>query len=123
MDERDLEAEEPFTRSFVDQLGTAVQKLAERRRQVGDLIRHVVHALPALGEELADRCLLAQRGEKLDAALSEPDRRRLDALILDGGAVLDRRAEQLLVRRDGIVKVFDRDAEVVNAKRLHAFGC
>jgi hypothetical protein len=79
----------------------------------------VVHPRAALGEELPDGRLLAERREQLDPALADPERRGLDALVRDGLPVLDARAEQPLVGADGLVEVLDGDAEVMDPPRLH----
>src|SRR5690242_19093342 len=67
MDERDLEPEQPAPRAFVDQFRALRGQLVERGADVVDLVGHVVHAGPALGEELPDRRVVAERGEQLDA--------------------------------------------------------
>ena len=66
MDERDLEPEEPAPRRFVDQLRAFGGQLVDRGTDVVDLVRDVVHSGTALGEELADRRVVAERGEQLD---------------------------------------------------------
>src|SRR4051812_49879787 len=80
VDEGDLEPEEPLPRLGVDQLGALRCELAERGAEISDLEGHVVHAGPALGEELADRRVVAKRGEELEPALAAAQRRGLDAL-------------------------------------------
>src|SRR3712207_1507523 len=119
MNERDLEAEQAVPRLGVDQLGAAVGELGERRPDVVDLVRDVVHPGAALGEELADGRLVAERREQLDAALAEAERRRLDSLVGDRLPVLERRPEEALVRRDRLVEVGYGHAEVVDPPRLH----
>jgi len=69
----------------------------------------VVHPGTSLREETADGRVLAEWLEQLDAALADADRRRADALIFHRRAVLDLRAEQPLVGREGRVEVLDRD--------------
>jgi hypothetical protein len=79
----------------------------------------VVHPRAALGEELADRSLHAERCHQLDAALADPDRDRLDALVRERPAMLDAGAEEPLVGPDCVVEVFDCDAEVMDPQGLH----
>ena len=119
VDERDLEPEETRLRLGVDQLGSRACEIGERGRQVVDLVSNVVHPRPALREEPADGRVLLQRREELDAVLSEPDDRSLDALVGDDLAALYRSLEQPLVRRDRIVEVVDRNAEMMDRKRVH----
>ena len=57
--------------------------------------------------------------KQLDAARADEHRSGLDALIGDGGSMLDLRAEQPLIGRHRLVEVLDRHAEVVDATRLH----
>ena len=90
MDERDLEAEHAAPRRLVDQLGAGAREVGERRADVVDLVRDVVHAGTALREEPADGRVVAERAEQLDAALADAHRRGLDALLLDALAVLER---------------------------------
>ena len=68
-----------------------------------------MHSGPSLREEAADRRVLPERLEQLDAALADPDRRRPDSLIVHRRAVLDLRAEQPLVGHEGRIEVLDRD--------------
>ena len=120
MDERDLEAEEAAVGCLVDQLRAFGGELAQRLGEVVDLVRDVVDAGPALGEELAHRCLAAQRGDELDPALADPDGGGLDALRLNGRAMLDVAAEEPLVGPHGLVEVLDRHSDVVDPQGLHA---
>ena len=84
MDERDLEPEQAA--------GAAPRRSAPRlllrarpgRPDVVDLVGDVVHARAALREEAADRCVLGERGEQLDATAADAERGRLDALVLEG---------------------------------------
>src|SRR5438132_534383 len=123
MDEGDLEPEHPRPRLGVDQLGTPGAEVGECGANVCDLVRDVVHSGPAAGEELADRRLRAERREQLDTACPDEHCRGLDALLGDGGPVLDLGAEQPLVGRHGLVEILDGHAEVVDAARLHAWRC
>ena len=72
-----------------------------------------MHARAALGEEPPDRRLGPERAQQLDAALAGAQRRGLDALLLDGLAMLEPRAEELRVGRDRLVEVGDGDADVM----------
>ena len=67
MDERDLEAEQPRAGNLVDQLRTGRGELGERRADVVDLVRDVVHPWPAAREEPSDRGVRVGRGDELDA--------------------------------------------------------
>src|SRR5262249_977839 len=118
--ERDLEAEQAAARLLVDELDSLRRQLVYRGAHVVDLVRDVVHPRPALGQELADRRLPAERGQQLDPTLAHFQRSRLDTLVEDGLAVLEARAEELLVRRHGLVEVLDGDAEMVNPTGSHA---
>lgn len=121
MDEGDLEPEHSLSRLGVDQLGAGVREPCERGVDVGHLVRDVVHARPALREEPADRRVVAECGQELDAALADPDRRGLDALLLDAGTLLEPAAEQPLVRPHGLVQVDDGNSDVMDPARLHGF--
>ena len=120
MDERDLEPEEPAPRRLVDQLRAFGGQLVDRGAHVVDLVGHVVHAGPALGEEFADRRVVAERCQQLDPVGADPHRRRFDALVGHRLAMLEPCAEEPLVGRERAVEVVDGDAEVVNPARLHA---
>src|SRR5688500_14271143 len=89
MDESDLEAEEALPRLLVDQVGACGGEAAELRVDVVDLVRDVMHTRPAAGEELADGSLLPERRKQLDPAGADEHGRRLDALLLDVGAMLE----------------------------------
>ncbi len=109
VDERDLETEQPRARAFVNQVRTRASKLGQRDIEIAYLVGNVVHTRPALREEAADRRILAERLEQLDATLADADQRRADALILHRRAVLDLCTEQPLVGRESRVEVLDRD--------------
>src|SRR5947207_311526 len=118
--ERHFEAEQAPARLLVHELDSPGRQLVDSGSHVVDLVGDVVHARPALRQELADRRLLAQRGQQLDTSLAHLERRGLDALVGDGLTVLETRAEQLLVRRHGLVEILDGDPEVVDPAGLHA---
>jgi hypothetical protein len=120
MDERDLEAEEATARARVDQLGPFGGELVEGDADVVDLESDVVHSGAPLREELADRRVLAERGEQLDPVGADAQRRRLDALLLERLAVLELGPEEPVVRGQRRVEIVDGNAQVMNAVRLHA---
>lgn len=120
MDERHLEPEETGARALVDQVGPGARKLSQRLVEVAHLVGHVVHPWASFREEAADRRVLDEWLEQLDPASADTDRRRADALIFHRRAVLDLRAEQPLVGREGRVEVLDRDSKVMDPPRLHA---
>ena len=93
---------------------------ASRRADVVHLVGDVVHSGPAPREEPADRRVLAERRQQLDPALADQKQRRLDALLLDRGPVLEPAAEEALVRLHRLVQVRDGQADVVDPSCLHA---
>lgn len=118
--EGDLEPEEALARGRVDQVGAGTRELRECRVQIVYLIRHVVHAGAALREKAADRGVLAERLEQLDAAVTDPQGSRTHALVVDGRTMLDVCAEQPRIRLQRLVEVLDGDAKVVDPARGHA---
>lgn len=118
MDERDLETEHPLPRRLVDQLRARAREIGQRGPDVGDLVCDVMHARAAACQEAPDRRVLAERAEQLHTAVPDPDRRRLDALLLDPRPVLERRPEQPLVRDQRTVQIVDGDAHMVNPARF-----
>jgi hypothetical protein len=120
MQERDLEPEQPLPRLFVDELDSLLGKLADRRADVGNFVGDVVHPGPALAEELADRRLLPERGQQLDAAVTDPQRRGFDALVGNRLSVLEPSAEDAFVGRDRLIEIIDGDPEMVDPAGLHA---
>ena len=123
MDESNLEAEKPVARLGVDQLGTGARQIAERRADIVDAIRDVMHPGAALGEELANRRIWPGRREELDTAFANEHGSRFDALVRQLVAMLQPTAEQLLVRVDRLVEVDDSKSEVVDTARLHRARC
>ena len=121
MNERDFEPEHPLPRLGVDQLRAGLGEARERGGDVVDLVRDVMHAGAARSEELADRRVVAEGGQQLDAAVADPHRRRLDAVLVDTRAMLEPAAEQALVRLHRLVEVDDGDADVVDPAGLHGF--
>src|SRR5437763_5674662 len=106
MDERDLEAEEPRPRLFVDQLRARVGEVRERAAQVVHLVGDVVHSRPALGQEPADGSVVAGRREQLDTARPDTNRSCLDALVRHDLAVLELGAEATGVGGQRLVEAF-----------------
>src|SRR5215467_7224860 len=94
MDERDLEPEQALVRLGVDELGALALQRLERRMDVGDLERHVMHAGPALREEPADMAVRLERAQELDAPRADEHGRRLDALLRHRRAMLELGAEE-----------------------------
>jgi len=101
VDEGHLEAEQAGTRLRVDQLGTLFRKLGERGTQVVHLVGDVMHPRAALRQEAADRCVLAERFQKLDASVADSQRRRTHTLFVDRRLMLDLGAEEPLVGLEG----------------------
>src|SRR5215208_2846827 len=120
MDERHLEAEHACARLVVDELRAVAPQRLERRADVLDLERDVVHPGAARGEEAADRRVVLQRREELHTAAADADGDGFDALIGHCRAVLELGTEQPLVRPEGLVQVSDGNADVVDAARVHA---
>lgn len=119
MHEGDLQAEEALPGLGVDQLHASREKLGERRAHVVHLVGHVVHPGASFRQELADGRVVPERSEELDPALADAHRRRLDALILDTGAVLEPAAEQALVGLHRLVEVRHGNADVMDAESVH----
>jgi hypothetical protein len=119
MHERHLEAEHPLPRLAVDQLGTSRGELSDRGPHVFHLVRNVMHARTTCREKPPDGRIVTESGQELDPAVADADRRRLDALIVDAGTMLQATAEEALVRTHRFVEVHDRNADMVNALRFH----
>ena len=120
MDEGNLETEHPATRRLVDQLSTRIREVRERGAHVLDLVRDVVHARPSFGKEPADGRVVAKRGQQLEPARSDADRRRFHSLLGDPRPVLEPGAEEALIRGERTVQVVDRETDVMyRARRLH----
>ena len=78
-------------------------------------VRHMVKAGAAPLEELPDRRIRPERPQQLDVALADAQQHRLDTLLLDRLAVLERHAEPLAVEPNGLVEVLDRDSDVIDS--------
>src|ERR1043166_6368662 len=98
VNERDLQAEEPRVRLRVDELGAIALQRLERRPDVRNLEGDVVHPGPAGVQEAPHRGVVLEGGEELDAAATDEDRRRLDALLGDSRPMLELGAEEARVR-------------------------
>jgi hypothetical protein len=120
MDECDFEAEHALPRRLVDQLGAGIGQVRERGADVVHLVRDVMHPGAPLREKTTDRRVVAEGAQQLEPALSDPDRRGLDALLLDTRAVLEPGTEQALVRLESPVEVVDGEPDVMDgARRIH----
>jgi hypothetical protein len=118
--EGNLEAEHPEPRLAVDQLGATRREVRDRDADVGDLVGDVVHAGAALGEKPADGRIIGERGQELDPAVADANRRSFHALLVHAGPVLETPAEETLVGSNGLVEVRDGNADVVDSAWLHA---
>ena len=119
MHECDLEPEHPTPRLGVDQLGTLSREIGQRGLHIVDFVRDVVHPRASLRKKSPDGRVVAKRSEELDPAFTDAYRRSLDTLVIDPRAVLEPAAKQALIRRDCLVEVRDRDADVMNAPCFH----
>ena len=119
MNERDLEAEQAAMRLEIDQLDALVHEPLQLAMEVGNFVRHVVHAGPALGEEPAHVRVVAERAQQLDATFSDPHGSGLDPLVGHGLTLLELRPEDALVRVDGLVEVDDCHPQMMDPLRLH----
>ena len=75
----------------------------------------MVKARSAPREELSDRRVRAERAQQLHVAVAHAEQHGLDALLLQGLAVLDGHAQPLAVESDGLVEILDRHSYVINA--------
>ena len=114
MNERDLEPEEPLPRRAIDQLCSRGLELVERRMQIAGLERDVMHSGAAAREKAPDGRIVARRRDELEAALADEHRRRFDTLLAERLAVLEPCVEKALVRRDRLVEIGHRNAEMMD---------
>jgi hypothetical protein len=120
MDEGDFEPEETATRLLVDQLGALFREIVEGCAHIVHLIGDVVHSGAPLREEPPDRRVGAERCKELDTTAADANRGRLDSLRFERLTMLEPAAEETLVRGHRLVEVRDRDADVMDPKRLHS---
>src|SRR6266550_1532475 len=119
MDEGDLEAEHPVPRRLIDQLGAGFREVCEGGADVVDLVRDVVHTWTALREEAADRRVLSEGAEQLEAALADADGRCLDTLLVHARAMLEPETHVVDgARRLHVAIVFERLAATMRATAL-----
>lgn len=119
MHEGDLETEEAAMRLEVDQLHALVREAAQLVVEVRDLIRDVVHAGPALGEEPAHVRVVSERAQELDTTSADSHRGGLDTLVGHRLALLELGSEDALVRVDGLVEVDHCNPQMMDPLRLH----
>jgi hypothetical protein len=119
MNEGDLEPEEASPRLVVDQLGALLGEIGQSRANVVHLIGDVMHSRSPASDEPTHRRVVAERREKLDAAVADANRRRLHTLSFHELAMFEPAAEQTLIRRHCRVEVLHRNADVVNSQRIH----
>ena len=119
MDERHAQPEQAHARLLVDQLGAGGGGIGQGLLDVVDRAGDVVHAGAAVLQELADRRVVTQRPQQLDAAVAEQHRGRLHTLIGHRLAVLEHAPQQLLVVGDGGVEVVDGMPDMMDRLRAH----
>ena len=93
MQERDLRLPDAGARRLVDQAHSLIAQPPEDGLDVVDLVGDVVQPRAALGEELADRRVVVERGEQLDVVLADeaavPDRDSLEQAAQQLGATVE----------------------------------
>jgi hypothetical protein len=119
MDEGDLEPEHALARGDVDELGALPGEIRERGPHIVDFVGDVMHAGAVAREKTPDGRIVGERGDQLDAAVTDLHRRCLHALLLDTFPMLEPCTEQLLVRLHRLVEIRDGDADVVDSACLH----
>src|SRR3954464_14416271 len=102
-------------RLLVDEPQAGRAQAVELGLDVGRLVGDVVQARPVLGQELADRRVLAERLEQLHVPLADVEQHGLDALGLDGLAMDEGHVEVGVVELQRGVEVRDGDTDVVDA--------
>ena len=117
--ERDLEPEHPLARLAVDQFGASSSEVGRGRSHVGDFVRDVMHARPALRKKLADRGVFAESRQELDPVVTDADRRRFDALSIDAGPMLQSTAKETLVCAHRLVEIHNSDPDMVDSPCFH----
>jgi hypothetical protein len=120
MDERDLEPEQPGPRLAVYELRTGSLERRERRADVTDFVRNVVHPGSALGDEFPDGRVFARRRQQLDASSADQHGRGFDALLPNARPVLDLGAEQTRVRVERLVEAFHGHAQMMDTADVHS---
>ena len=100
---------------LVDQRRAGGGQPGELGGDVVHLERHVVQARPAALEEPADRRVRARRLQELDPTGADPQRRRLDPLLVQPLAMLEDGAAQMLIAADRLVEIVDGNADVMDA--------
>src|SRR4051812_25837377 len=115
MQERDLRLPDAGARRLVDQAHSLVAQPPEDGLDVVDLVGDVVQPRAALGEELADRRVVVERGEQLDVVLAHVQQPGLDTLRLHRLAVHQGEPVDVDVEVDRLLEVGDREADVVDA--------
>ena len=119
VDKGNLQAEQADAREVSINSTPSAARLVERDMDVVDLVREVVHAGAAPGEEAPDGGVVADRREQLDPAVADEQGRGLEPWS-GHLAVLERGAEEPLVRPTASSRSGDSDADVVDPAGLHA---
>src|SRR6185437_10128258 len=119
MDERHAQPEQAHARLLVYQLGAGGGGIGQGLVDVVDPQRHVVHAGTAVEQELADRGVVTQRPQQLDATIAQQHRCRLHPLVGHRLSVLEHAPQQLLVVGDGGVEIVDSMPDMMDRLCAH----
>jgi hypothetical protein len=114
MKERNPAVADPAPGLLVDQAQAARAALLEGLGDVDAPIRGVVKPGSSLGEKAPDRRVLAERLQQLDVRVAHAQKRRLDTLLRDCLAMLQRHPETIRVELDRRIEVFDGDPDVID---------
>jgi hypothetical protein len=108
----------PPTRRQIDQLQPGGAALSQRRRQVVYAVGDMVDAGAAVGQELADRAIIAGRGQEFDMLVAAGEKHYLHPLILKDLAGDNLEPEHLLIQSKAIGKRRRRDADMVDGAEI-----
>ena len=114
MDERDPATADPGTGPLIDQLEARGANGVERRVDVVRAVSQVMHpGAPAL-DELGHRTVAQGRLQELHVGVADSEQGGVHAKLRDPLAVEQRHPEVVPVKRDGLVHVFNGDADVID---------
>jgi hypothetical protein len=114
VEEGDAAVADAAPRLLIDQLQPVRTAPLELLGDIRAPIGRVVETGATLGEKAPDGRFVTERSQQLYVRVADAEEHRLDALLGNRLAVLERHAEPLGVELDRSVEILDCDADVVD---------
>lgn len=118
MDEGDANSVHPHAGLGIDELEASLPSVLHCFFDMRHCKSDVVKTRSSFSDELADRGIVSQCSHQLELIIAHTQKCRFETFLLVRLAVSELGSKQILIERDRLVEIRDRDPDVMN---LHDF--